>query len=35
MAIDIAAIKRLKDLTGAGLTDAKRALVSRAADLER
>jgi elongation factor Ts len=34
MAIDIAAIKRLKDLTGVGLTDAKRALEETHGDFD-
>ncbi|PIZ63198.1 translation elongation factor Ts [Candidatus Saccharibacteria bacterium CG_4_10_14_0_2_um_filter_52_9] len=35
MAIDIAEIKRLKDLTGVGLTDAKRALEEAAGDFDK
>jgi len=35
MAIDIAEIKRLKDLTGAGLTDAKRALEEANGDFDK
>ena len=34
MAIDIAAVKRLKDLTGVGLTDAKRALEETNGDFD-
>ena len=35
MAIDIAQIKRLKDLTGVGLTDAKKALEESAGDFDK
>jgi elongation factor Ts len=35
MAVDIAAVKRLKDLTGAGLTDAKRALEEVDGDFDK
>lgn len=35
MAIDIAAVKRLKDLTGAGLTDAKKALEEVNGDFDK
>lgn len=35
MAIDIAQIKRLKDLTGVGLTDAKRALEEASGDFDK
>src|SRR6478752_1919000 len=35
MAIDIAEIKRLKDLTGAGLTDAKKALEEVNGDFDK
>src|SRR5476651_1367366 len=35
MAIDIAAVKRLKDLTGVGLTDAKRALEESSGDFDK
>lgn len=35
MAIDIAAVKRLKDLTGVGLTDAKRALEETNGDFDK
>jgi elongation factor Ts len=35
MAVDIAAIKRLKDLTGVGLTDAKRALEETNGDFDK
>ena len=34
MAIDIAEIKRLKDLTGVGLTDAKKALEEAKGDFD-
>lgn len=34
MAIDIATIKRLKELTGVGLTDAKAALVEANGDFD-
>lgn len=35
MAVDIAAVKRLKDLTGVGLTDAKRALEEADGDFDK
>ncbi len=35
MAIDIAQVKRLKDLTGAGLTDAKKALEAAGGDFDK
>jgi elongation factor Ts len=35
MAVDIAAVKRLKDLTGVGLTDAKRALEETNGDFDK
>ena len=35
MAIDIAEVKRLKDLTGVGLTDAKKALEEAAGDFDK
>src|SRR5665213_4333474 len=35
MAIDIAEIKRLKDLTGVGLTDAKKALEESGGDFDK
>src|SRR3982751_1707465 len=35
MAIDIAAVKRLKDLTGVGLTDAKKALEEAGGDFDK
>jgi elongation factor Ts len=35
MAVDIAAVKRLKDLTGVGLTDAKRALEESEGDFDK
>lgn len=35
MAIDIAEVKRLKDLTGVGLTDAKRALEDASGDFDK
>lgn len=35
MAVDIAAVKRLKDLTGVGLTDAKKALEEAAGDFDK
>lgn len=35
MAVDIAAVKRLKDLTGVGLTDAKRALEDTNGDFDK
>ncbi|MFI5270781.1 MAG: translation elongation factor Ts [Candidatus Saccharimonadales bacterium] len=35
MAVDIAAVKRLKDLTGVGLTDAKRALEESKGDFDK
>jgi len=35
MAIDIAQVKRLKDLTGVGLTDAKKALEESAGDFDK
>jgi elongation factor Ts len=35
MAIDIAQVKRLKDLTGVGLTDAKKALEEAAGDFDK
>lgn len=35
MAVDIAAVKRLKDLTGVGLTDAKRALEETGGDFDK
>jgi elongation factor Ts len=35
MAVDIAAVKRLKDLTGVGLTDAKRALEETSGDFDK
>jgi elongation factor Ts len=35
MAVDIAAVKRLKDLTGVGLTDAKRALEESNGDFDK
>src|SRR5476649_2039644 len=35
MAIDIASVKRLKDLTGVGLTDAKRALEESKGDFDK
>jgi elongation factor Ts len=35
MAIDIAQIKRLKDLTGVGLTDAKKALEDAGGDFDK
>ena len=35
MAVDIASVKRLKDLTGVGLTDAKRALEETSGDFDK
>src|SRR5476649_1663055 len=35
MAIDIASVKRLKDLTGVGLTDAKKALEETGGDFDK
>jgi elongation factor Ts len=35
MAIDIAEVKRLKDLTGVGLTDAKKALDEANGDFDK
>ena len=35
MAIDIAQVKRLKDLTGVGLTDAKAALEAAGGDFDQ